>query len=170
MELKFGDKLVHTCGELPEIGKTAPEFTLINPDLKRVSLTDFKNKPVLLNIFPSIDTKVCSASVNYFNKQITKYPDLVVLCISVDTPFAMKRHCIGFDYENVVLLSDFQQRAFGKAYGLTVIDSEIAGVLARAVLILDKDHQLYFRYACQDVSQTVEFQLVEKALNNLFEL
>ena len=70
MELKFGDKRIHTCGEFPELGKIAPNFELIDPDLNRVCLKEFKNKPVLLNIFPSIDTKVCSASVNYFNKQI----------------------------------------------------------------------------------------------------
>lgn len=167
MELKFGDIHINTCGELPDIGKSAPNFDLVDPDLNRVTLRSFKNRPVLLNVFPSIDTKVCSASVNYFNKQITQYPNLEVICVSVDTPFAMKRHCAGFDYDKITLLSDFQQRSFGKSYGLTIIDSTIAGVLARAVIILDAEHSIVFRYVCPDVSQSVEFESVEQALNDL---
>tara|TARA_B110000879_G_C11104671_1_gene484727 strand:- start:559 stop:1071 length:513 start_codon:yes stop_codon:yes gene_type:complete len=169
MELTFGEQLIHTCGELPDLGTTPPDFELITPDLKRMSLVDFKNQPILLNVFPSIDTKVCSASVNYFNQQITKYPNLAVLCISVDTPFAMKRHCTGFDYKKITLLSDFQKHAFGNSYGLTVTDSNVAGVLARAVLILDENHTLKFRYACQDITQSIEYSLVEKSLSDLFD-
>lgn len=168
MELKFGDLYINTCGDLPEIGKPAPGFELVDPNLNRVSLENFKNKPVLLNVFPSIDTKVCSASVNYFHQHVTKYPDLNIVCVSVDTPFAMKRHCAGFDYDKITLLSDFQQRAFGKSYGLTVIDSIIAGVLARAVIILDAEHNVMFRYVCPDISQSVEFESVEQSLAQLF--
>ena len=130
-------------------------------------MDDFHNKPLLINVFPSIDTKICSTSVNYFNKKIIKYPNLDVLCVSVDLPFALKRHCTGFNYEKITLLSDFQQRAFGKAYGLTVMNSVIAGLLARAVLLLDANHNVIFRYVAPDISQSIEFESIDNALSAL---
>lgn len=167
MELIFSGHIIHTCGELPDLGQQAPNFDLTNEHLQQVSLSDYAGKNVILNVFPSIDTKVCASSVMYFNQQTADYKDVVVLCISVDTPFALKRHCASFDFSHVEMLSDFRQRAFGKAYGLTIIDGPLAGVLARAVLLLDRNHKLCYRDVASDVNQAINYQSLKQALDSL---
>jgi thiol peroxidase len=168
MELTFAGNLIHTCGELPELGQKAPDFELTDEDLLQVSLSDYSGKNVILNIFPSVDTKVCASSVMHFNQQTKDYEDLIVLCISIDTPFALKRHCASFDFSHVTMLSDFRQRAFGKTYGLTIIDGPLAGVLARAVILLDKNHQVCYRDVAADISDTVNYQRIKQALDDLY--
>jgi thiol peroxidase len=167
MELTFDGAFIHTCGELPAIGQKAPEFLLIDEKLQSVSLASYAGNKIILNVFPSIDTKVCSSSVMHFNQKIADYGDVVILCVSIDTPFALKRHCSSFDFSHVRLLSDFRQRAFGKAYGLTIIDGPVAGVLARAALLLDENHIISYREVSADITLPIDYQRLQAALEAL---
>ncbi|NQT62570.1 MAG: thiol peroxidase [Candidatus Marinimicrobia bacterium] len=128
---------VHTNGELSDVGAKVPDFELVAKDLSRVSLDDYKGQRLVLNIFPSLDTGTCAASVRYFNELAGKLPDTKVLCISRDTPFAQSRFCGAEGLENVITLSDFETGQFGKDYGLLVIDGPMKGFLSRVVILVD---------------------------------
>jgi thioredoxin-dependent peroxiredoxin len=116
-QTKLGENVVNTSGALPTVGSTAPDFKLSGADLNDVSLKNFAGKNVILNIFPSIDTRVCATSVREFNKRASQLPETVVLCISKDLPFAFKRFCAAEGISNVETLSDFRNYGFSKAYG-----------------------------------------------------
>jgi len=130
---------VHTSGSLPEIGSKAPEFELVKIDLSTTTLADFAGTKVVLNIFPSIDTPTCATSVRTFNAKASALENTKVLCISRDLPFAQKRFCGVEGLENVINLSDFKSGAFGKNYGLEITDSVLAGLHARAVIVIDEN-------------------------------
>src|SRR5690242_20562257 len=117
-QTKLGENTVNTNGNLPAVGSAAPDFTLTGLDLKDVSLKDFAGKNIVLNIFPSIDTRVCAMSVREFNKRASSLPETVVLCISKDLPFAFKRFCGAEGIDQVVSLSDFRNKNFSKNYGV----------------------------------------------------
>lgn len=131
--------MVTTYGSLPELEEKAPHFELIRSDLSVGTLDDFKGKRVILNIFPSIDTGVCATSVRNFNKRASELKDTVILCISRDLPFAQQRFVSDEDLNQVVNLSDFRDRNFGKDYGVEILDGPFEGLLSRAVLVLDED-------------------------------
>jgi thioredoxin-dependent peroxiredoxin len=146
-QTKLGPNPANTIGELPTVGIQAPEFVLTSSDMKDVSLKDFAGKNVVLNIFPSVDTGVCATSVREFNKRVASLDNTVVLCISKDLPFAMKRFCGAEGIDKAITLSDFRSRGFGKTYGVELLDSAFAGLFARAVVVIDgngkvKDNQL----------------------------
>lgn len=129
---------VTTIGDLPKVGAAAPTFTLVKQDLANGSLTDFAGKAVVLNIFPSIDTGTCAASVRKFNQEAASLNDVHVLCVSKDLPFASKRFCAAENIDKVITLSDFRATSFGKDYGVTLTDGPLAGLFARAVVVIDK--------------------------------
>lgn len=128
---------ITTSGELPAVGSKAPDFTLVKTDLGAVSLADFAGKTVVLNIFPSVDTGVCAASVRRFNAELEKAGDVVVLCASADLPFAHGRFCGAEGLERVVSVSDLRDKGFGERYGVTIVDGPLAGLLARSVVVVD---------------------------------
>ena len=128
---------VHTAGELPVIGKPAPSMGLTTVELGSYKLSDAKGSWTVLNIFPSIDTPTCATSVRRFNQDVTKKPNTVVLCISMDLPFAQARFCGAEGIQNVKTLSCFRSPAFGRDYGVLITDSPLAGLLARAVVVVD---------------------------------
>jgi thiol peroxidase len=128
---------IHTIGELPAVDSTAPQFTLTGTDLGAVTSEQFRGKPLLLNIFPSVDTPVCATSVRTFNERVGA-SGLSVLCVSKDLPFAQKRFCGAEGIENVVLASAFRD-SFGEDYGITIVDGPMAGLLARAVVVIGAD-------------------------------
>ncbi len=128
---------IHTLGELPAVGSTAPEFTLTGTDLGAVTSEQFRGKPLLLNIFPSVDTPVCATSVRTFNERAGA-SGLSVLCVSKDLPFAQKRFCGAEGIENVVTASAFRD-SFGEDYGITIVDGPMAGLRARAVVVFGAD-------------------------------
>lgn len=130
---------IHTSGELPKIGDQAPNFELIKNDLSTATLSDYKGKTVILNIFPSIDTGTCAQSVRQFNKELNDINDVIVLCISRDLPFAQARFCGAEGLENVINLSDFNNNSFGKAYGLDFIDGPLKGLHSRAIVVIDEN-------------------------------
>jgi thiol peroxidase len=128
----------HTSGELPKAGTVAPDFRLVKTDLGEATLQDFAGKRVVLNIFPSLDTPTCATSVRTFNKRASEAPNTVVLCVSADLPFAAARFCTTEGLANVVPASSFRAPEFGQAYGLTMVDGPLKGLLARAVVVVDE--------------------------------
>lgn len=130
---------VSTSGELPAIGAKAPDFRLTRTDLADIALADFAGKTVVLSVFPSIDTPTCATSVRKFNAEASTLANTVVLCASADLPFAHKRFCGAEGLDNVVSASDFRHKDFGGAYGLTITSGPLAGLLARAVLVIGAD-------------------------------
>jgi thiol peroxidase len=130
-------------GNLPSTGQTAPDFSLADAKRNMMSLGDFAGKRKVLNIFPSVDTPTCATSVRTFNKQASNLSNTVVLCISADLPFAQSRFCGAEGLENVVTLSTFRDTAkFSKDYGVQIIDSSLAGLTARAVVVLDENNKV----------------------------
>ena len=130
---------IHTSGALPQIGSLAQDFKLIANDLTIKTLNDFKGKTLVLNIFPSIDTGTCAASVRNFNKAAANLTNTSVLCISRDLPFAQKRFCGAEGLENVVNLSDFSEGSFGKTNGLEITDGPLAGLHSRVIIVVDEN-------------------------------
>ena len=137
-EVTLGGNPVHTSGELPTVGAPAPEFTVVGSDLGEISSADLAGKNVVLNIFPSVDTPTCATSVRTFNERAAELDDTVVLCVSADLPFAQGRFCGAEGIENVKTGSSFRS-SFGSDYGVTLTDGPLAGVLARAVVVVGPD-------------------------------
>jgi thiol peroxidase len=135
--ITLGGNPINTSGELPKIGSQLADFKLIKTDLSIATLADYSGKKVVFNIFPSIDTGTCAASVRKFNTTAANLNNTVVLCISRDLPFAQKRFCGAEGIENVENLSDFKDGSFGKTNGLEIIDGVLAGLHSRAVIVID---------------------------------
>lgn len=140
----FSGNECHTGGNLPKVGDKAPDFKLVTPELKDVSLETFKGKRVVLNIFPSLDTPVCAAGVRRFNQEASSLADTVVLCVSMDLPFAARRFCEAEGLRDVIPASAFRSPAFAKDYGVQLVDGPLAGLLTRAVIIIDKDGKVRY--------------------------
>ena len=137
--ITLGGNPIQTSGELPKIGSKIADFKLIKTDLSVASLGDFAGKKLLLNIFPSIDTGTCAASVRKFNESASTLHNTTVLCISRDLPFAQKRFCGAEGLENVVNLSDFSEGSFGKTNGLEITDGPFAGLHSRVIIVVDEN-------------------------------
>lgn len=155
---------VHTAGSLPSAGSEAPGFTLVRNDLSEASLGDFQGKTVVLNIFPSLDTPVCAASVRRFNLEAASMPDTVVLCISADLPFAHKRFCEVEGIENVVSLSVFRSPEFGTDYGVVMTDGPLKGILSRAVVIVDKDGKIIYTEQVPEITTEPDYEAALRAM------
>ena len=138
-QITFKGSPINTVGALPEVGTIAQEFTLVAADLSEKHLADYTGKKVLLNIFPSIDTGTCAASVRKFNESASTLHNTTVLCISRDLPFAQKRFCGAEGLENVVNLSDFSEGSFGKTNGLEITDGPLAGLHSRVIIVVDEN-------------------------------
>jgi thiol peroxidase len=144
---------IHTSGELPKKGDKAPDFRLTRGDLSDVSLADFAGKRKILNIVPSLDTGVCAASARRFNVEAAKLPNTVVLTISNDLPFAQKRFCESEGIDKVVPLSELRSRDFGAAYGARIVDGPMAGLLSRAVVVLDENDRVVYTEQVPEITQ-----------------
>ncbi|WP_294346428.1 thiol peroxidase [Prosthecochloris sp.] len=155
---------VATVGELPAKGTDAPSFTLVNKDLAETSMTDFSGKRIVLNIFPSLDTPVCAASVRRFNLEASSIPDTVVLCVSADLPFAHKRFCEVEGIENVVSLSVFRSPEFGNDYGVTMVDGPLKGILSRAVVIVNDQGKVIYAEQVPEITQEPDYEAALKAM------
>jgi thiol peroxidase len=155
---------VSTIGDLPVVGSKAPEFSLVGTNLADVKNTDFTGKRVVLNIFPSLDTATCAASVRRFNVEASKLQDAAVVCISKDLPFAHSRFCTTEGIENVVSASEFRSNAFGKNYGVMITDGPLQGLMARAVVVLDKDGTVLHSQLVPEITEEPDY---ESALNSL---
>ncbi|WP_173426478.1 thiol peroxidase [Chryseobacterium angstadtii] len=159
----MGGKPVHTYAKLPAVNKAAPQFTLTDMTMKDQTLDSYKGKFMILNIFPSVDTGVCSASVHHFNEDAASIPNTVVLCISKDLPFAQKRFCGAEGIKNVVMLSDFRSD-FGKTYGVEITDSAMKGLLSRAVVVIDPSGKIIYEEQVADISQEPNYEAAIAAI------
>lgn len=155
---------IETIGALPAKAAAAPDFTLVKTDLSEVTLADYKGKKVVLNIFPSIDTPVCAASVRRFNQSAGELANTVVLCISADLPFAHSRFCETDGLKNVESLSVFRSPAFGKDYGVTITTGPIAGLLSRAIVIIDADGKVAYTEQVPEITQEPNYDAALAAL------
>ncbi|MFT4073349.1 MAG: thiol peroxidase [Dysgonamonadaceae bacterium] len=155
---------VNVAGELPAAGTTAPDFTLVKGDLSEITLKELAGKKVLLNIFPSIDTGVCAASVRKFNKEAAALSNTIVLAVSVDLPFAAGRFCAAEGIENVVTASAFRNPEFAKAYGLLMADGPLKGLLARSVVVIDAEGKVVYNELVPEVAQEPNYEAALAAL------
>lgn len=149
---------VSTNGELPAIGTQAPDFALVNGDLGDVTLATYKGKKKLLNIVPSLDTPVCQISTRKFNERAADRADAVFLMISADLPFAMKRFCAAEGVNNVVTLSMMRSRNFAKDYGVLITDGPLAGISARAVVVLDANNKVIYRQLVPEIGSEPDYE------------
>lgn len=154
----------HTIGNLPEKGTNAPDFILVKTDLSELKLSDYKGKKVILNIFTSIDTGTCAASVRKFNKEAQDLDNTVVLCISMDLPFAHGRFCTAEGLDNVVNVSTFRNPEFGKDYGVLFTDGPLKGLLARSVVILDEEGKVIYTQQVAENSHEPDYTSALAAL------
>ncbi len=155
---------IHTKGELPFVGSMAPSFELVKTDLSALTLSDLKGKRILLNIFPSLDTEVCAASVRRFNEAASGIENAVVVCVSRDLPFAHGRFCSTEGIKDVVNASDFRDGSFGDAYGLTILDGPLAGLHSRAVVVLNEAGEVVYREQVPDIVQEPDYEAALTAL------
>ena len=155
---------IHTSGDLPKVGSKAPDFKLVTKDLKDVSLADYKGKKKILNIYPSIDTPVCALSTRKFNEHAKQHDDTVMLMVSVDLPFAQGRFCGNEHLDNVQTLSLMRGRDFADKYGVMIQDGPLAGVLARAIVVIDKDDKVVHTEMVPDISSEPDYEAALKAL------
>lgn len=151
----------HTNGELPQIGSLAPDFKLVDGRLNEITLASYQGKKKLLNIVPSLDTPVCATSTRHFNKTASQYPNSVALIISADLPFAQGRFCATEDLTDVVALSMMRDRIFAKDYGVLITDGPLAGITARAVVVLDENNKVVYTQLVEEIGQEPDY---EKAL------
>ncbi|MBE8719893.1 thiol peroxidase [Sphingobacterium pedocola] len=160
-QVKFKGSPVDTKGTLPEVGAKAPNFSLTGGDLSQKTLGDFAGKKVILNIFPSVDTGTCAASVRKFNEKASSLENTIVLCISKDLPFAQGRFCAAEGLENVVSLSEYKDANFSDAYGVKFVSGPLEGLLSRAIVVLDENGHVTYT---EQVEETVEEPNYDAAL------
>lgn len=156
---------VQVGGELPAKGSTAPDFKLVNPDLKDVTLGNFAGKRKVLNIYPSVDTPVCATSTRTFNEKASTLKDAVVICIAADLPFAFRRFCGAEGLGNVQTLSTMRSPDFMKAYGVRLESGPMAGLCARAIVVLDRDNKVLHTQLVPEIAQEPDYEAALKALN-----
>jgi thiol peroxidase len=155
--ITFKGAAVHTKGSLPSPGAKIPDFLLTRADLADVRLADFRGKRKILNIVPSLDTGVCAASARRFNAEAAKLPDVVILTISNDLPFAQKRFCEAAGIDRVVTLSQLRNRDFGTLYGVEMLDGPLAGLLSRAILVVDENDRVLYAEQVPEIAQEPDY-------------
>ncbi|HCW08068.1 MAG TPA: thiol peroxidase [Cytophagales bacterium] len=163
-QTKLGPNTADLIGNLPAIGSTAPNFILTANDMSDKQLKDFAEKNIVLNIFPSVDTSVCSASVRKFNEKVASLQNTVVLCISKDLPFAQKRFCGAEGIERALTLSDYRGRGFGKEYGVELTSSGFAGLFARAVVVIDPSGKIKYTELVPQIGEEPNYDAALKAI------
>ena len=163
-QVTFKGSPVRTAGNLPVVGSVAPDFKVTKSDLADTSLADYKGRKLVLNIFPSIDTPVCAASVRRFNAEASKLPNTTVLCVSRDLPFALKRFCAAEGLNNVVTASEYRDSSFSDHYGVRIVDGPLAGLLSRAVVIVDSDGKVAYTEQVPEITQEPDYATALSAL------
>jgi thiol peroxidase len=154
---------INTIGDLPSIGSSAPEFNLTAGDLSTLSSTDLAGTRAVLNIFPSIDTAVCASSVRRFNEIASSLENTTVVCVSADLPFAQGRFCGAEGLSNVKTASTFRSD-FGDTFGVKMTDGPLAGLLARAVVVLDADGTVLHSELVPEIAQEPDYDAAVAAL------
>ncbi len=154
----------NTNGDLPQVGSAAPDFTLVDANLNDVHLADYAGKKKLLNIVPSLDTPTCATSTKKFNELVAERDDVVVLVVSADLPFASGRFCGMEGLENVLPLSLMRGKAFAKDYGVLITDGPLAGITARAVVVLDADNRVTYTQLVPEIADEPDYDAALAAL------
>ena len=155
---------MNTIGTLPAKGSIAPDFEATKGDLSTLKLSDLRGKRVVLNIFPSLDTATCAASVRHFNADASKMDNTVVLCISEDLPFAQGRFCTTEGLKNVVPVSLFRSPAFGKACGTVIVDGPMRGLQSRAVVVVDEEGKVVYTQQVEKIEDEPDYKSALEAL------
>ena len=163
-KIVFDNSTYRTAGELPAVGSAAPDVSLVNTNLANVTLANWIGMRKIMNIFVSIDTDVCATSVQKFNRYGTGQKDLAMLMISYDLPFAHKRFLQAHELENVVGLSAIRHAGFGENYGVEIMDGPLAGMFARAVVVLDENNTVVHQEHIEDISQEPGYDAAFRAL------
>ena len=163
-EITLQGNPIHTNGELPAVGSQAPDFRLVDGELNDRTLADYRGKKKLLNIVPSLDTPVCAESTRKFNEAVAGRDDVVVLIVSADLPFAQSRFCTGEGLENVIPLSMMRDRNFAKDYGVLITDGPLAGITARAVVVLDENDKVVYTELVPEIAQEPDYDAAIRAL------
>lgn len=161
--IKLKGNAVNTSGELPAVGSTIKDFTLVNTDLQEKKLADYDGKRKIISIFPSIDTGVCAKAARKFNEEASSLDNTVVINVSKDLPFALKRFCAAEGLDNVETLSDFRG-SFGSDYGVQLSDSGMKGLLSRAVIVTDENNKVIYT---EQVPEITDEPAYDKALEAL---
>lgn len=156
---------INTNGVLPVVGTEAPCFKGVKGDLSEVSLSDFKGKKIVLNIFPSLDTAVCATSVRKFNKQAASLHNTVVLAISKDLPFAQARFCTTEGIDNVIALSEFRCDCLENKYGMLIVDGPLKGLLARGVVVINEEGKIVYTELVPEITQEPNYEAAIASLN-----
>lgn len=164
--ITFQNNQLHTCGELPEVGSHAPDFSLTNSNLENVSLENYAGKRKILNIVPSLDTPTCAASARKFNQKAGNFENTVVLLVSADLPFAQCRFCEIESLDSVEALSTFRS-TFGRDYGVEICDSLLAGLTARAVVIIDEQDKVIYTQLVSELAHEPNYEAVFSALKSI---
>ncbi|MBX3709175.1 MAG: thiol peroxidase [Gammaproteobacteria bacterium] len=155
--ITLNGSLIHTIGTLPAIGSQAPDFIVTKPDLSDIQLKNYFGKRIILNIFPSLDTPTCAMAMRQFNEIASQFNNVMILCISKDLPFAQKRFCATEQLQNVHPVSVFRHPDFGEKYGVTIIDGPLAGVLSRAVVIIDETGKISYTEQVKELSDEPDY-------------
>lgn len=163
-QITFKGNPFNTAGSLPKVGGAAPDFKVTKADLSDASVGDFKGKRVVLNIFPSIDTPVCAASVRRFNQEAANLKNTVVLCVSKDLPFAQKRFCAAEGLENVLTASEFKDTSFSDAYKVKIVDGPLAGLFSRAIVVVDESGKVTYTEQVAEIAQEPDYAKALAAL------
>jgi len=163
-QTSFAGQPVNTTGELPAVGTALPAFSLTDRDLADVTEHDFEGKRLVLNIFPSIDTRVCAASVRRFNQLVASWPDTQVICVSRDLPFALDRFCAAEGIDNLVVTSAFRSD-FGTDFGVLMADGPLRGLLARAVVIADANGQVVYSRLSPEIRDEPDYDEAAAVVN-----
>lgn len=158
-KVEFMGNPVELSGDVPAVGQQAPDFVLTKNDLSDFSLKENKGKVLVLSVVPSLDTKVCAASARMFNKRASDIGDVLVLNISEDLPFAAERFCVTEGLKNVIALSDFRDREFGNNYGLLIKTGPLRGLLARAVIVIDKQGKIVYEEVVSEITNEPNYDL-----------
>ena len=157
-------KRLQTLATLPALGVHAPDFTLTNPELAEIHLKNFHGKKVVLDIFVSIDTPTCAKAAHHFNKIANQMKNVIVLAISADLPFALKRFCAAENLSKIIPLSTFRHHDFGQRYGVTLTNGPLLGLLSRAVVVIDENGKVIYTQQVAEISDEPDYNAVLTAL------
>jgi thiol peroxidase len=157
-DITIGGNPIKTSGSLPNVGESAKAFSLTKVDLSLLTLNDLKGSKVVLNIFPSVDTSVCAASIRKFNEQAAELENTKVICISRDLPFAQARFCGAEDIENVMMASDYTTGQFGKDYGLEIIDPPFMNLHSRVIIVIDENGKIAYTEQVPEIGQEPNYE------------
>lgn len=168
VEITVEGNPVQTVGPMPKIGTMAPDFIVTKTDLSEIHLKNYLGRPILMNVFPSLDTETCADALRKYNEIAQHFPGILILCISADLPFAQKRFCVSEHLDSVHPVSVFRHPGFGEDYGLAIAEGPLKGLLARAVVLLDANGKIVYTQLVKELTHEPDYQAIKQALQKQF--